>query len=239
MEYQIRISVFMFCAAMVIPSYAYEMPTHERISEVALKNSVLFDPDGVLKELGIVVPNDIKDGEKDDSVEGNERFRDFYFDKNTNNQRNVIGHVRLGSSYEDKKMYRWACAHFFDPVNDQPLDSNFCVDGVGGAITGNFNYRSPNWALYGVDANGNSMAEREDALIRDGVSRFRSALSSADKTTREEYFGSLFRTLGQVIAKQDAAGFVSHDTDSNATSRGHGSQVRLFTFSIQSIQLWI
>ncbi|MCF6225553.1 MAG: hypothetical protein L3J22_04520 [Xanthomonadales bacterium] len=201
MERKIQISTFIFCAIVATYSYAYEMPTHERISEAALKNSVLFEADGVLKELGIAVPTETKSFKREDGTpaEGNERFHDFYFDKNTNNQRNVIGHVRLGSSYEDKKMYRWACAHFFDPVNDQPLDSNFCVDGVGGAITGNFNYRSPNWALYGVDANGNSMAEREDALIRDGVWRFRLALISADKTTREEYFGSLFRTLGQAI----------------------------------------
>ncbi|MCF6263518.1 MAG: hypothetical protein L3J24_08055 [Xanthomonadales bacterium] len=177
-----------------VTGLAYETPTHERMSEAALKNSVLFEADGVLKELGIIVPNDIKDFATPDgslSDEGNERFHDFYLEKNIKSQRNVIGHVRLGSAYEDHEKILWACAHFFDPEKKRRLRPDLCLFGS--------NFRSPNWALYGVDKDGELIANRSDALMRDGNNRFFLALTTENKTTREEYFGSLFRNIGQGI----------------------------------------
>ncbi|MCF6262764.1 MAG: hypothetical protein L3J24_04160 [Xanthomonadales bacterium] len=193
MEYKNCAIAIAFSALAVLPvtGLAYETPTHEMMSEAALKNSVLFEADGVLKELGIVVPNDIKDDEEDDPVDGNKRFHDFFLDKNDENQRNVIGHIRMGSAYEDHENTLWVCSHFFDPVKKKPLRPILCPSW--------YNFSSPNWALYGVDKDGELIANRSDALMRDGNQSFRLALISENKTTREEYFGSLFRILGQAI----------------------------------------
>ena len=85
MEYKIRIIMVLFGVALATYSYAYEPPTHEKISKAALKQSVLFKPDGVLKELGIAIPTKIdtfKELDGSPPPEGNERFHDFFLDRN-------------------------------------------------------------------------------------------------------------------------------------------------------------
>ncbi len=68
---------------------AYETPTHETISKTVFKKSVLSKSDGILVDLGLKIPADIYDDSAD-------YFFDYYLPKRY--ERNIIGHIRFGSS---------------------------------------------------------------------------------------------------------------------------------------------
>lgn len=82
----------------------YEVNTHEKISEVAAKNSILSSDTSVLKSLGL--PPSIEDNSNP-------------FPNSEGKPKNILNLIKDGARFEDNNIR--PLFHFFDPLNDEGL----------------------------------------------------------------------------------------------------------------------
>jgi len=94
--------------------------------------------------------------------------------------------IEFGARWEDDATATQALRHFYDPVNDRPLD-------VGGAGA-TFIAKSPDWAL--EDA-GSFLTQTNS--YRDARNYLYDALTGPTELERRKSFGLMFQTIGQVI----------------------------------------
>jgi hypothetical protein len=102
--------------------------------------------------------------------------------KNTNSYKSIRNLFRDGAKFEDK--FPRSLSHFYNPINNTP--------GTGGDT-------SPDWALEDnadIDPVKNGPQEYS---YKDGMNYFYQALTSQTKQQRDESWGKVFQTLGQVI----------------------------------------
>ncbi|NOQ77916.1 MAG: hypothetical protein GQ546_00790 [Gammaproteobacteria bacterium] len=187
-----RILLFSFVLVLCVELHAYETQTHELVTESALKSSLLLKNDDFLSDVGLTRPLDVKDTDSNTNEDGevNNNIVEMFPDPK-NIQRNIIGLVRYGSSYEDRHVIPWACSHFFDPAIDgRPLTP--CSQWPASS----FQNRSPDWAL---EDGSIDISNREDSLMKDAQERYRYALTSRYISDRDFFFGAFFRNLGQAI----------------------------------------
>ena len=98
------------------------------------------------------------------------------------NKYTAIELIQKGAEFEDKNIR--SVNHFFDPVKDRALT-------IGGLAQGE---KSPNWALEdSTDIN------EQNFSYKDARNFLYNALTLTTKNDRDQNFGLLFQTLGQVI----------------------------------------
>ncbi len=168
--------------------YAYETPTHEKITRTVFENTVLFKTDGILVDLGLKIPKNLHD--RDVDLFFDEYLDNYFRPKIKDNKRNVKYHISFGSNYEDSNRIAWACSHFFDPANDRPLTGNLLLEEY---CSYDYQNTSPDWAL----EDQHKLALRDDSLMDDGLDRYKHALTLNKESRRSENFGAFFRNLGQ------------------------------------------
>ena len=165
---------------------AYELDTHETMSESAVLESVLSKNPSVLKDLGL--------------PQANEEVLPF-----DGKPRSILNIVGRGARLEDTLTSSRPINHFFDPT--RAGDAN---NGAARGFVSILNpISSPSWALEDGQAHGG-----QDNSFRDARRYLLGALISGPKSTREGSFASTFQTLGMVIhhlrdiayARQDRSG---------------------------------
>lgn len=150
-------------------SFAYEQPTHRRLSEAAVGQSILAQQGSILSEFGLTV--DIS------------KFSQQRFPNSKGKQQSIIQLIEDGADFEDA--FPRPIHHFYDPDNDQSLQKPFISV---------FTHPSPDWALEDTsDING------QDNSYKHAVDAFYKALTLPTKTERDTEWGKVFETLGNVI----------------------------------------
>jgi hypothetical protein len=177
-------------AVLGAPAFAYEMPTHFEISAQAAQKSVLSQPDpradlGLTKALDDttqIFPS--TDGDQDPNFEAEcEHGKRLTIQKL----------IACGAEFEDAPSDR-STNHFFDPAHGgAPLtvllrDPTGLIDPV---VAGK---PSPDWVL-----EDNGEVDGQEFSYRNAREHFYKALTSPLLSDREENWGKLFQTLGQII----------------------------------------
>ena len=106
MKYGARIGLIV---ALVIISrivLAYEVDTHEKMSEPAAKSSVLKADNEVLRRLGLQFP--IEDDRQQ-------------FPNSKGEPRNILNLIKEGSKLEDSLIFIRPIHHFYDPISGEAL----------------------------------------------------------------------------------------------------------------------
>ncbi len=152
---------------------AYKEPTHKDMSSKALNISVLSTDQTLLLDLGLQAFNSEQLFINPDAPNS---------DKLTLEEL-----VRNGAEFEDR--FPRSLNHFFNPTDNTPLI-------FLGKEAGN---TSPDWALEdNGDVDPNLSGEQEYSY-KEANNYFFKALTESTEETREENWGKLFQTLGQVI----------------------------------------
>lgn len=166
--------VFAYVIFFTNSPYAYEIATHQAITEKAYYKSVLGE--GYLNNIGIT---------SSDILEQNKDAFDWLIE---------------GSAREDETIPsdfggEWARYqhHFFDPTNGKGLDAYATVAGTPYHLTG---YPAPDWAL---EEGAVSSYNKQLYSIKDAKSYYLAGLTATDKTTRLQNLAKTFRALGQVM----------------------------------------
>jgi hypothetical protein len=199
---------------LVLPviSYSYEIETHQEITRHAVKEAEIFKDQGkYLSDLGITNPYDPV----------GTKFPNSKFELLS-----IVDLFAYGAKYEDIAtacVYGNYCErvfnHFFDPsrtVEDQAL--HFSLPAVPFYIAEynpytpfdplnpqSFNlvksYTSPDWTLEDKEIIDGTKwyGGGQNYSWRDARQYFYLALTSEQQTERQNYFGSLFQTLGHVV----------------------------------------
>jgi len=152
--------------------YAYKESTHEYLSSNALNISALFVDQTLLSDLGL------------QSFSNEQKFtnpNDINGEKITINEL-----VKNGARFEDS-LPRFL-NHFYDPINNIPLT-------VGVEL----GLRSTDWALEDNGDVTSALAGAQNYSYKEAMNYFLLALTSQAKNVREQNWGNLFQTLGQVI----------------------------------------
>lgn len=150
---------------------AYEVATHEDMSEVAAFSSVLANPE-TLSTLGLT-------GGVDDQK--------LVFPNADGTAKTIRFLIRDGANFEDNLLLGTILRvrhHFYDPLYDRPLT-------VLGVAIGE---KSPDWALEDLEDFGSQVFSFRHA--RDYLYK---ALTLFDEQERKKNFGLTFQTLGHVI----------------------------------------
>lgn len=154
-----------------LPLRAYEVLTHEDMSEAAAFSSVLAKP-VTLEALGLT--GTIEDPK-------------LTFPNSKGSPRIIRDLIRDGANFEDD--FPRSLNHFFNPLNGQGLSL--------GVVVGN---PSPAWALEDKgEINGTLGYGKQEFSYRDARRFFLDALTVPARADRDKNFGMLFQTLGQVI----------------------------------------
>ncbi len=165
----IRATTLLVCLCAIESAGAFELTTHERISEAAFRTSVLGG-DYLERELALA-PGRL--------------LRGIFSET-----RSPEGWIREGSQREDDlNLISWQPVrvrhHFYDPVYDRPLSA----PGVGALGS-----RAPDWALEMPEA-----ISGQEFSWRDARRAFHNALTAEHPTDREVNLARTFLTLGHVI----------------------------------------
>ncbi len=160
--------------SLVVPvtAHAYEQLTHRRLSTTTVENSVLSAPtSNILADYGLST---------DISVESPQRFPN-----SKGKLQSIIQLIEDGADFEDK--FPRPVHHFYDPINDQSLQHPL-LNIFGGAN------RSPDWALEDTGE-----ITGQDNSYKDATDAFYKALTLPTKTERDQEWGTMFESLGNVI----------------------------------------
>ncbi len=153
--------------------YAYKEPTHQDMSSSAVDISVLSVDQSFLTDFGL------------QAFSSEQKFTNP--DAPNSDKLTIEDLVRNGARFEDS--FPRSLNHFFNPIDSTPLT-------VLGKELGN---TSPDWALEDngdVDPNING---EQDYSYKKANDYFFKALTEPTEEAREENWGKLFQTLGQVI----------------------------------------
>ncbi len=155
---------------VLLPSWAYEVNTHEELSAAAVDLSVLKNQNDVLSNLGL---KPLADQQTFPSSQGNSRT--------------IIQLIREGSRFEDG--LKSDCEtrpkhHFYDPVRDRGLRRGLLISGE----------RSPDWALEDRD----EFLTQQYYSLKDARDYLYMALTATREEDRSKYFGLTFQSLGHV-----------------------------------------
>src|SRR6266851_9394821 len=163
--------------ALLLTSFstsAYEILTHRAMSLAAARASILNQPsEQLLTSLGL----------KESIGDQGETFRN-----STGLEKTIENLFQDGAEFEDN--FPRPRHHFYDPINNRPLT----IFGIQVGRT------SPDWALedggqitgiLGIGAQEFSFADARNYLLK--------ALTSPSENDRNNNFGLMFQTLGQVI----------------------------------------
>jgi hypothetical protein len=102
----------------------------------------------------------------------------------------ILDLIKFGARWEDDSSNRQALRHFYNPLNDSPLD-------LPGVRT-TFSVASPDWALED-SGEYSDLLERQNFSYRDARRYLVDALTSREKFSRDKAWGLTFQTLGHVI----------------------------------------
>ena len=164
-----RIGFILIMVPVVV--FAYKEPTHEDMTESAMKFSILADTSqNLMLDLGL--KNDLTD----------DKIQKFSGHDNTN--RSVKELMRFGARYEDDEETGRSLNHFFDPVNDRALT-------VLGSERG---AKSPDWAL-----EDNADNDSQHYSYKDSMDFFYKAMTARLEADRKKNFGLMFQSLGHVV----------------------------------------
>jgi hypothetical protein len=152
------------------PGGAFELNTHERISEAAFSKSVLGGGDYLERELALSPGRLLRGifretGKPEDWIRRGSRREDDL---------NLISRQPVRVRH-----------HFYDPVHDRPLSA---------PPVGAFGYRAPDWALEIPE-----VIPGQDFSWRDARRSFHNALTAELPTVREVELARTFLMLGHVI----------------------------------------
>ena len=152
-------------------AWAYEIKTHEDMSENAAKASVLVQDMGVLQNIGI---KNIREA----------------FPNSNGSKVDIIELLRNGANFEDTLGIGRPRNHFYNPLNGAPLTLGILPVGSP----------SPDWALEDRgEITGILGFGKQEFSYRDARQYFYDALTKSTKSERDKNFGLTFQTLGQVI----------------------------------------
>lgn len=188
------------CGLWYSGAMAYLQPTHQNIASAAAAQSVLADIN-TLHNLGLqrsiidiaqTFPNYV-----DEDIEPD---IGLYL---TSGRKNILNLIVDGAMQEDEGTR--SLAHFYDPTTNQGLNTTglpVACQAVIAGLTGPLPWLanglsflpSPDWSL--EDTN---YFNAQAYSYKHARSYFFDALTTPDKTTREQYWGKTFQALGQVI----------------------------------------
>ena len=152
-------------------AWAYEIKTHEDMSENAAKASVLVQDMGVLQNIGI---KNIREA----------------FPNSNGSKVDIIELLRNGANFEDTLGIGRPRNHFYNPLNGAPLTLGILPVGSP----------SPDWALEDRgEITGILGFGKQEFSYRDARQYFYDALTKSTKSDRDKNFGLTFQTLGMVI----------------------------------------
>jgi hypothetical protein len=158
----------------VAVTWAYDVDTHEELSEAAVDASALKKQTEILVNLGLRSLADLQT-----------------FPNYQGSPRTIVQLFRAGSRFEDG----FHCLdsrprnHFYDPLYRRGLQ--------WGWVSGE---RSPDWALEDTkEYSGGLLSSQQDYSLRDARDYLYKALTSAREDERKRQFGLTFQTLGHVI----------------------------------------
>ncbi len=162
-------------AALWRHAFAYEVKTHEQMSQRAFDQSYLVTKN-ILPGLGLP------------DVSKNQ------FPNSKGKKLSIRELIAFGSIQEDDRASGTQAAypplrHFYDPITGLPL----FISGYEGQSV-----PSPDWATED-GATYDHLTVGQEFSFRDGRRYFYEALTEKDKTKREEKFGRTFQTIGMVI----------------------------------------
>lgn len=150
-------------------SFAYEVDTHEDLSENAALVSVLAKDSSLLSHLGLQqLPLDSGDQQ---------------FPNSQREPRSIVQLIRNGSNFEDNNPR--ALAHFYNPRTGRP------IIGLG--------LPSPDWALEDTGPQSLLLLHQQEDSFADTRQFFLNALTKETLPERHENWGRTFQGLGQVI----------------------------------------
>lgn len=157
----------------VIPTEtgAYEVETHAAVSAVAVNESALNLPE-VVSRLGLR------------ALALDDRRQTFLTSRR--DARTIRDLIQFGSRWEDDRAAEQALRHFYDPVNDRPLD----LGGDGAALI----VKSPDWALEDTQS-----FSTQESSYSDARNQMYEAITGATEVARRKSFGSMFQAIGHVI----------------------------------------
>jgi len=167
---------------------AYETPTHSRISDFAINQSVLRGDPALLRDMG--VPNGIDNAgfPAEVPVDENNPVPDKTYYLMNAPVRRII---KAGAVLEDRASN--SLHHFYDPMNG----GRGLVLG-GNAIGVTVGIASPDW-MFETDTSLLSRKFRQDFSYSDSLEYFYKALTSNQAATRQVNFGLMFRGIGHLI----------------------------------------
>ena len=159
---------------------AYEIDTHEKLSQEAYSVSNLLQSPDIQKNLGLL---------SSDMFPGSDGI-----------PKSIIRLIGDGAKFEDDTNgIKRPLNHFYDPVHNLPLNINgvkvgdlLCaVPGIGCQLT----EMSPDWAI-----EDSKDISQQSFSFKDARQYFYYALTlPVDKQTRDKFWGLTFQSLGQVI----------------------------------------
>lgn len=173
--------------------YSYKESTHQEFSGHAVKISDISRDPSLLKNLGLEAFSD------------NQTFPEPY--NQVGRKLSILELVRNGAKFEDSAPR--FLHHFYNPINEAPLT-------VGVEL----GFRSPDWALEDRGDLTSTLAGPQEYSYKEAMDYFYLALTSQAKQVRDQNWGMLFQSLGQVIHHvQDMAqpDHVRNDQHNDAT----------------------
>jgi hypothetical protein len=173
-----NISVFVVLLFVAVATPAYEQETHRELSTTTVANTVLSAPtSNILTDFGL---------SSDISKESLQRFPN-----SEGKTQSIIQLIEDGADFEDK--FPRSVQHFYDPFNDQPLHHPLLNFPPVQALLGGIN-ASPDWAL-----EDNQDITQQEYSYKEAMTAFFEALTLPTKTERDQQWGKLFESLGNVI----------------------------------------
>lgn len=153
-------------------SVAYEQDTHRELSKSsALQSSLVTTTNNILTDFGL---------NPDIALLSQQRFPN-----SKGVPLSIIDLIQGGADFEDK--FPRPVQHFYDPINDLSLQHPL-LNLAGGTNT------SPDWALEDTaEING------QDNSYKNAAEAFYKALTLSTKTERDQQWGIMFESLGNVI----------------------------------------
>lgn len=164
-------------------AYSYDVLTHEKISEYALKQSL--GKRDFLKDLGYGLYDIV-------SLKDYDQFSDGPANNSYTLSKSILDWFKYGSNIEDATFTRFDETiaryknHFYDPINDRGLVFQNGLISLSGM-------RAPDWALESSSISGQNYS-LEDAKVY-----YKTALTAGKKTERDNNLALTFKSLGHVL----------------------------------------
>ncbi|MDB4303785.1 hypothetical protein N9934_03235, partial [Desulfosarcina sp.] len=174
MNIYVKLVVACITQLSLIPSHAYEINTHDQLSQKTALCSVLSQ-ESFIENIGWV------------SIQSRDKDALFYREDIINKKNNILEHttqnlIGWGAAYEDEETKLRPVNHFFNPLTS------------GGGSAG---LASPDWVLEDL---GKILIPKEQKYsFSDANKMILDALTTTDKNERKEHWGQFFQTLGMVI----------------------------------------